>query len=448
MSGTMKLIKIALACALALTSILHATEAAGFSVDLIHRDSLKSPSLQSSFEHVEATVQRSFNRAKTLILRDGGNNSPQAASVDIVPDAGEYLMRFGLGTPQVETLAIADTGSDLTWVQCAPCQKCFKQKAPIFDPSKSSTYKPVACTSPTCKSVRSTSCGGAKGVCNYSIQYGDRSYSRGDLATETLTLGANESVPATIIGCGHVDQGTFGAGASGIVGLGGGKESLIRQMQSSIKGKFSYCLVPISGRSSQPSKMHFGDEAVVSGAGVLTTPIVAKSPDTFYYLTLEGMSVGNKRFNLAPLSSDDDEGGDEGGDVFQSGEGNIIIDSGTTLTFLPSEMYREVETAVKREVGMKEIADPARQLKLCYPATEEFESRIPEITAHFKGTDVKLKAYNAFVKTSESSVCFAFAESTSLGIAIYGNLAQMDFLIGYDLVKKTVSFKPTDCSQA
>ncbi|KAL1535874.1 cathepsin D [Salvia divinorum] len=444
MAGAMKLNKIFLACALlSLISIFHATEAAGFSVDLIHRDSLKSPSLHSSsFEHVEATVQRSFNRAKTLIRRDG--NSPQEASVDIVPDAGEYLMRFSLGTPKVETLAIADTGSDLTWIQCAPCQKCFKQKAPIFDPSKSSTYKPVPCSSATCKSVRSTSCGVAKATCNYSVQYGDRSYSRGDLATETLTLGANESIPTVIIGCGHVDQGTFGAGASGIVGLGGGKESLIRQMQTSIGGKFSYCLVPINGRSSQPSKMHFGDEAVVSGAGVLTTPIVPKSPDTFYYLTLEGMSVGNKRFYLA--SSSDEE--DEGGDVLQSEEGNIIIDSGTTLTFLPSELYNEVETAVKQQVGLKEISDPARQLNLCYLVTEDFESKIPEITAHFKGADVKLKPYNTFVRTTEKSVCFAFAESTSLGIAIYGNLAQMNYLIGYDLVKKTVSFKPTDCSQA
>lgn len=417
-------------------SSLHETEAAGFSIDLIHRDSLKSPSLESSFEfeQVEATLRRSFNRAKTLIP---AAYSPESASTDIIPDVGEYLMRFSLGTPKVETLAIADTGSDLTWIQCSPCRRCFKQKAPLFNPSRSSTYKLIPCRSATCSSVRSTSCGGVKRTCSYSVQYGDRSYSQGDLATETLTLGSNASIPRVIIGCGHVDQGTFGAGASGIVGLGGGKESLIRQMQPSIHGKFSYCLVPISGRTRRPSKMHFGDNAVVSGAGVVTTPIVAKSPDTFYYLTLEGMSVGKQRFNLDSSSLD-----------YNAEEGNIIIDSGTTLTFLPSDLYREVEAAVKREIGLREMSDPQQQLSLCYEATTDFERKIPEITAHFKGADLVLKPYSTFIRTSERSVCFAFAESTSLGVAIYGNLAQMNFLIGYDLVKKTVSFKPTDCSHA
>lgn len=434
----MKLHKTSLACAITLIftisiSISHAT---GFTVDLIHRDSLKSPSLHSSFQSVAATLHRSFHRAETLIP---AYSSPHSASADIVPDTGEYLLKFAIGTPRVETLAIADTGSDLTWIQCAPCRHCFKQKAPIFVPSRSSTYKPVSCHSAACSSVHSTSCGGGGSTCTYSVAYGDRSYSRGDVATETITLGSNASLPRVIIGCGHVDQGTFGGGTSGIVGLGGGRESLIRQMGASIGGKFSYCLVPLAARARKASKMHFGGDAVVSGSGVVKTPIVAKSPDTFYYLTLEGMSVGKQRFDLA--SSNDD-----GAEAKYSEEGNIIIDSGTTLTFLPSDLYRQVETALRRQVKLREISDPQQELRLCYLATGDAARKIPEITAHFRGADVKLKPYNTFIMTSQRSLCFAFTESTSL--AIYGNLAQMNFLIGYDLEKRTVSFKPTDCSHA
>ncbi|KAL3815184.1 hypothetical protein ACJIZ3_016452 [Penstemon smallii] len=339
-------------------------------------------------------------------------------------------MRFSLGTPPVETLAIADTGSDLTWIQCKPCIQCFKQKAPVFDPNRSSTYKPVSCTSNACSSCDSSN------NCNYVVVYGDRSYSRGDIAKETLTLGSTVIHNVTI-GCGHSNQGTFGGGTSGIIGLGGGKVSLIKQIGSSIQGKFSYCLVPYLNETQKPSKMNFGDNALVLGVGVVTTPIVSSTPDTFYFLTLEGMTIGNQRLNFYGLSSS------YSSDSKLVQEGNIIIDSGTTLTFLPTEFYNQVITAVKRQVKSIQVSDPQGLLNLCYLPTGNVE--VPEITVHFKGADVKLKSVNTFVKTSETSLCLAFAPASNL--AIYGNLAQMNFLIGYDLEKKTVSFKPTNCSK-
>lgn len=250
-----------------------------------------------------------------------------------------------------------------------------------------------------------------------------------------MTLGENASFPHIVVGCGHTARGTFPAAASGIVGLGGGKESLLRQMGPSIGGRFSYCLTlePSLGSGSRsapkPSKMHFGDGAVVSGAGVVTTPITLKNTGTFYYLTLVGMSVGNQRFDM-------------NSSWVKSG-GNIVIDSGTTLTFLPRDLYREVEAALKRQVNLRQVADPQKQMKLCYAATADADKKIPEITAHFKGADVKLKSYNTFVMASKKAMCLSFAPASLM--PIYGNLAQMNFLIGYDLVKKTVSFKPTHC---
>ncbi|KAL0379971.1 UNVERIFIED_CONTAM: Aspartic proteinase CDR1 [Sesamum angustifolium] len=446
MARTMKLQSISLAC-LALILVISmprflVSEAAGFSIDLIHRDSLRSPSLDS-LQRVTNSLQRSFNRLNVLAQ---DHYSQQSASTEIVPDRGEYLMKFSLGTPPVTTLAIADTGSDLTWIQCNPCDRCFKQKAPFFEPKGSSTYKPVSCSSNTCTdAVLRTSCNGSKGTCNYAISYGDNSFSKGDLATETITLGStsrgNVSIPNVIIGCGHLDQGTFGVDASGIVGLGGGKVSLITQMGSSIKGKFSYCLVPFFGKNVKPSKMSFGDEAVVSGGGVASTPIVARTPKTFYFLTLEGITVGNQRLDLdSDLSSSS-----LNGSKASHQEGNIIIDSGTTLTFLPSDLYDRVIRAVKSQTKLRQITDPQGLLNLCYLSRGNV-AEVPKITVHFRGADVELKPINTFVKTTQASLCLAFAPADVL--AIYGNLAQMDFLVGYDLEKKTVSFKPTDCSKA
>ncbi|BFG21303.1 hypothetical protein CerSpe_075770 [Prunus speciosa] len=89
---------------------------------------------------------------------------------------------------------------------------------------------------------------------------------------------------------------------------------------------------------------------------------------------------------------------------------------------------------------------PNVPLSLCYKSSEsEAEFKAPTLTVHFKGADVKLDAAHTFVRASEEAVCFAFAPTKS--ISIYGNLSQMDFLVGYDKKKQTVSFKPTDCTK-
>jgi hypothetical protein len=43
-------------------------------------------------------------------------------------------MELAIGTPPVPFVALADTGSDLTWMQCQPCKLCFAQGTPVYDP--------------------------------------------------------------------------------------------------------------------------------------------------------------------------------------------------------------------------------------------------------------------------------------------------------------------------
>lgn len=113
-------------------------------------------------------------------------------------------------------------------------------------------------------------------LCPYTVNYGDRSYTKGYLATDTLTLastdGGPESFPGFIVGCGKDNGGPFDKRGSGIMGLGRGQESLVSQLNSSIGGKFSYCLVPFFTQGS--SKMNFGSKAMVSGPGSVSTPLV------------------------------------------------------------------------------------------------------------------------------------------------------------------------------
>ncbi|GAU33143.1 hypothetical protein TSUD_363440 [Trifolium subterraneum] len=341
-------------------------------------------------------------------------------------------MTYSVGTPPFNIYGIVDTGSDIVWLQCEPyeqgyelCEQCYNQTTPIFNPSKSSSYKNIPCSSDLCKSVRGSSCN-EQALCEYTIRYGDESHSEGDISIETLTLDST-----TAIGCGHSNTGTFRGAASGIVGLGIGPMSLTTQLKSSIGGKFSYCLLPYSDKSNQTNKLNFGEATVVSGDGVVSTPLVKKDPPIFYYLTLEAFSVGNKRVEFG--------GSSEGGN-----EGNIIIDSGTTLTLLPDDVYTNLESAVVEQVKLDRVDDPNQIFSLCYSITSD-DYDFPLITAHFKGADVQLHSISTFVKVGDGIVCFAF-QSSKIG-TIFGNLAQQNLLAGYDLQQNIVSFKATDCSK-
>lgn len=70
--------------------------------------------------------------------------------------SGNYVVTVGIGTPKHDLSLIFDTGSDLTWTQCEPCvQTCYSQKEPILNPSSSSSYHNVSCSSAACASLSS-----------------------------------------------------------------------------------------------------------------------------------------------------------------------------------------------------------------------------------------------------------------------------------------------------
>ncbi|XXG43937.1 hypothetical protein AAC387_Pa01g3857 [Persea americana] len=404
-------------------------DAAGFRVDLIHRDSPKSPFYnpsESLFDRMSRAIRRSNSRINYIVSSTSGATLTDVSST-VLPDSGSYLMTISLGTPPVKILAIADTGSDLIWTQCSPCESCYKQDVPLFDPSKSSTYRDLSCSSDPCSELPESSCA-RNNSCSYSYSYGDQSYTSGVLAAETVTMTSSGSrsvkLPKIAFGCGHNNGGTFSSHGAGLVGLGGGPLSLVSQLSPSIDKKFAYCLVPYGQNDS--SHLYFGDSAVVSGKGTVSTPLITKSgSETFFFLALEKISVGETSISLS-----------------NSEEGNIIIDSGTTLTYLPTEAYRSLLSALNSAIDLPQARDPSNTLELCYEAGKNV--KVPNLTLVFDGAAVVLGSLNTFIQVAENVVCAAFLGSDSL--AIFGNVAQQNFKIGYDLINKKVAFQKTVCA--
>ncbi|CAN1270881.1 Aspartic proteinase CDR1, partial [Linum perenne] len=224
-------------------------------------------------------------------------------------------------------------------------------------------------------------------------------HASGDLATETLALG-HVSFPNTLFGCSHDNVGLFSPKSSGIIGLAEGPPSLITQLGPTIGSKFSYFMVPnIAPNHMATSTMHFGQNAVVSGND------------------FTGTSFGSP--------------------------GNIIIDSAVAFTIVPTDFLSELTTAFEAlTVGGNKTSDPQEVLSLCYMIDPNLE--VPTITMHFKGGDVKLSHVNVLIPMSDTVSCLAFLGNDD--VSIYGNSMQQDFVVGYDLVKRTVSFKPADCA--
>ncbi|XP_058757897.1 aspartic proteinase CDR1-like [Vicia villosa] len=418
-----------------------------FSIELIHRDSPKSPfynPTQTKSQRVSNVVHRSIKRANYLNKQFSPNKNKIESSLTY-DSFGEYLISYSVGTPPFKVYGILDTGSNLIWLQCTPCSICFNQTTPIFNPSKSLSYQNISCSSKTCKSMEDTSCSNNGDACEYTLEYQPGSKTQGELSVETLSLfstsGSIISFPKIVMGCGHTNTWAFPytGQISGVVGLGSGEMSLIKQLGSVIDGKFSYCLSvnEYYRKFNVSSRINFGDSAIVSGDNVVSTPIVkivGNQEKDNYYLDLEAFSVGNKRIKYRGFRRKG----------INATTRSMIIDSGAIVTLLPRHFYNRLESAVKKVIKLERIHDDS--YNLCYNTTSSQHSNFPELTAHFSGADVKLDFNGAFDTLDESTKCFAFRPN-DYGLGIYGSGAQVNYLIGYDLKKNIISFKPTDCSK-
>ncbi|XP_010556699.1 PREDICTED: aspartic proteinase CDR1-like [Tarenaya hassleriana] len=397
----------------------------GFTLELIHRDSPKSP-----FYNPDLTpTERFAAAANRSLIRSSHHGRLTAVSSDLTSSGtGEYLMKIGMGTPPVEVLGYADTGSSLIWAQGQPCTKCFEQSNPLFDPKASSTYNIISCLWTQCSLLSPiTSCEGNY-ACMYKQTYLDGSYSAGNIVTETLTIGSH-TLLSTIVGVGH-ENAIATLGGSGIIGLDYGDASLISQLGPVINGVFSFCLSPPFD-TSRPSRIKFGSDGVVSGPSAVSTPITKKPDSNAYYLTLEAISVGKKRLKFP--------GSANGGAT----EGNMMIDVGTTLTFLPMDFYKQVVAELDKVMKAEKVAVMAG-FNLCYKVPI-YVVNLPEIQMHFKGADLKLSPLNSFPRISPGVVCLSFVGSPK-NVSIYGSAGQADFLVGYDRNAGTVSFLQQECN--
>ncbi|XP_030936324.1 aspartic proteinase CDR1-like [Quercus lobata] len=265
----------------------------------------------------------------------------------------QHIMKFSNGTPPVDIYGSADTGSNLVWTQCLPCDACFKQIHPMFDSKKSSTYREISCQSEECRILLDEATVLLK---IFAITRLDM------LLVCPKVFGRKKKLPLILPQGGFHYEGH----ATGTIGFGAGPLSFVSQIGSK---RFSYCLVPYGTDPSITGKISFSNGCEVVGDGVISTPYVGGDQ---YYLTLEGISVGD---TYVPFNS-----------------------SGADVELKPIQTFNR--------------------------PVKEYE-------------------YYCFAITNIANTKLDFKD----GAGVYGSNVQANFLIGYDLETKMVSFKPTDCTK-
>lgn len=397
----------------------------------LKRDAARVATINSRLELAVKGIKRSSlkpDSSSPSIMSQSDFESPVVSGMD--QGSGEYFSRIGVGSPRRDQLMVLDTGSDVSWIQCEPCSDCYEQADAIYNPALSSTFKYVGCQANLCQQLDVSGCN-RNGSCLYQVSYGDGSYTIGNFATETVTLGGS-AVPNVAIGCGHDNEGLF-VGAAGLLGLGGGSLSFPSQLTDDNGKIFSYCLVDRDTESS--STLQFGRAAVPNGAVV--APMLKNSRlDTFYYVSLSGISVSGK---MLPIS-------DSVFGIDASGNGGVIVDSGTAVTRLQTAAYDSLRDAFRAGTKNLPSADGVSLFDTCYDLSSKDSVDVPTVGFHFSGGgSMSLPAKNYLVPVdSTGTFCFAFAP-TSSSLSIVGNIQQQGIRVSFNRVNSQVGFSVNKC---
>ncbi|KAH6834850.1 Eukaryotic aspartyl protease family protein [Perilla frutescens var. hirtella] len=362
--------------------------------------------------------------------------------------SGLYYAKIGIGTPSKDYYVQVDTGSDITWVNCIQCRQCPRRgyhgiELTLYDPKDSLTGKFVSCDQDFCKEIGGGLAGcNANSSCLYTESYRDGSYTIGYFVEDVVqydrvsgdlqTKSTNGSV---IFGCGAQQSGDLGPSddaLDGILGFGKSNSSMLSQLASSgrVKKMFAHCLDGVNGGGI------FAIGHVVQPQ-VNTTPLVPNQPH--YNVNMTAIQVGHDYLNLTA-------------DIYMGDKKGAIIDSGTTLAYLPQVIYDPL---------VKKILSWQMDLKLqllhdqytCFDFSGSVDDGFPTVTLHFQNS-LTLKVYpHEYIFPFEDLMCIGWQNSglesqDKRNITLLGDLVLSNKLILYDLEKQAIGWTEYNCSSS
>ncbi|KAL5549866.1 hypothetical protein UlMin_000042 [Ulmus minor] len=362
---------------------------------------------------------------------------------------------LSVGSPPQNVSMVIDTGSELSWLHCNKTENY-----PLtFDPTRSSSYKPIPCSSPTCTNQTQdftipASCD-PNNLCHATLSYADASSSEGNLAFDTFFIGSSD-ISGLVFGCmdssfsSNTDEDSKN---TGLMGMNRGSLSFVSQMEFP---KFSYC---ISGYDS-PGLLLLGDSNFSFVSPLNYTPLINISTPLPYFdrvaytVRLEGIKVSDK---LVPIPKS----------VFEpdhTGAGQTMVDSGTQFTFLLGPAYTALRNEfLNQTTSVLKVLEDGNfvfqgAMDLCYlvPLRQEKLPKLPDVSLVFEGAEMSVSGESLLyrvpgeVRGNDSVHCFTFGNSELLGVEAFviGHHHQQNVWMEFDLHKSRIGLAQARCDLA
>ncbi|KAK8462160.1 hypothetical protein SEVIR_1G160600v4 [Setaria viridis] len=396
---------------------------------------------EAAEEHLAALRRHDGRRHGRLL---GAVDLP-LGGVGLPTETGLYFTRIEIGAPPKGYYVQVDTGSDILWVNCIRCDGCPTRSGlgielTQYDPAGSGST--VGCNQEFCVAnndgVRPTC--SSESPCQFRITYGDGSSTTGffvnDLLQYDKVSGDGQTTPSNAsitFGCGAQLGGDLGSSSQaldGILGFGQSNSSMLSQLAAAGKVQkiFAHCLDTVHGGGI------FAIGNVVQPK-VKTTPLVPGMPH--YNVNLKGIAVGGATLQLPT-------------NTFDSGRNKgTIIDSGTTLAYLPEAVYKTLMSAVFDKY--QDMTIRTYQDFLCFKFSGSVDDGFPIITFSFE-EDLTLNVYphDYLFQNGNDFYCVGFLNGglqTKDGkdMVLLGDLVLSNKLVVYDLENQVIGWTDYNC---
>lgn len=298
------------------------------------------------FVKVDFDVYKGLNLSAALanfgnsIFKRDGNGS---YDVSIGNERLFYVSKLQIGTPESEVSVLLDTGSSDLWVMSSKNPQCQSNGGSI-DCDRYGTYNESA--SSTFQDNKT----------EFSIQYVDKSYAKGTWGTDIVSLSDAlrlENASFAVADDSDSDVGVFGIGFKGLESNPEQYSNLpITMKEQGFIKKIAYSLY-LTSVESETGSILFGAIDHAKYEGELATIDISKTKGEYGYLQIPLTSVtvnakaaedSQQSGNTVPSTSSGKSflNSSSDGKTFSANGSQALLDSGTTLTYLPSTLVEQI----------------------------------------------------------------------------------------------------------
>lgn len=285
-----------------------------------------------------------------------------------------------------------------------------------YSPAESTTSKPISCSDEIC--LLGPNCKSPKQPCPYIYNYySENTSSSGMLVEDTLYLASSNEHTSTsstlspvIIGCGRKQSGGYldGIAPDGVLGLGFGDISVPSSLAKAglVRNSFSMCF-----NEDDSGRLFIGDQGISTQQ---SSPFLTSEGKYVYYIVgVDGFCIGSTCPNETGFRA--------------------LVDSGSSFTFLPANVYGRVAVEFDRQVNASRFSSDDSLFEYCYKASSLDLSEIPVLTLTFADNNNYVVHNPILQYAGEEGQPIGFCLALQSTKESVGTIGQ-NFMMGYRIV--------------